>query len=118
MLKMYQYPTCGTCRKAKKWLDAHQIAYTEVHIVKNPPTKEELKKLWRCSGLPLKKFFNTSGKHYREQGIKEKISGTDEDQWLDFLAADGMLLKRPILVEENKVTIGFNEETFNRTWNN
>lgn len=115
-LTFYWYPKCGTCRKAKKWLDDHGIEYEAVHIVENPPSKEELKEFYKKSGMELKKFFNTSGKKYRELGLKEKIKTADEQELLDLLASDGMLIKRPIVTDGQKVTVGFNEKQFEDNW--
>ncbi|MGG3737437.1 arsenate reductase family protein [Aeribacillus pallidus] len=115
-ITFYWYPKCGTCRKAKKWLDEHGISYEEVHLVESPPTKEELKELYEKSGLELKKFFNTSGQKYRELGLKDKVKTASEEELLDILASDGMLVKRPIVTDGEKVTVGFNEETFENTW--
>ncbi|MBO8176243.1 MAG: arsenate reductase family protein [Bacillus sp. (in: Bacteria)] len=115
-ITFYWYPKCGTCRKAKKWLDEHGISYEEVHLIESPPTKEELKELYEKSGLELKKFFNTSGQKYRELGLKDKVKTASEEELLDILASDGMLVKRPIVTDGEKVTVGFNEETFKNTW--
>ncbi|QHE53447.1 arsenate reductase family protein [Pontibacillus sp. HMF3514] len=115
-LTFYWYPQCGTCKKAKKWLDENEKSYETVHIVENPPTKEQLKTFIEQSGLPAKKFFNTSGKKYRELGMKDKLQDATEDQMAEWLASDGMLIKRPIVTDGNKVTVGFKEETFEDTW--
>ncbi|MFP7297362.1 arsenate reductase family protein [Neobacillus niacini] len=115
-LTFYWYPKCGTCRNAKKWLDAHQLPYNEIHIVEKPPTKAELRNLYKKSTLELKKFFNTSGQKYRELGIKDKISTSSEDELLDLLASDGMLIKRPIVTDGEKVTVGFKEEEYEKMW--
>jgi arsenate reductase len=113
---LYSYPKCGTCQKAKKWLDANGIAYDTVHIVESPPSKEELQHLYQNSGLELKKFFNTSGMKYRELGVKDRLKTMNEDEMLELLASDGMLVKRPIVVNDAKVTVGFNEEQFEKIW--
>ena len=110
MLTLYWHPQCQTCRKVKKWLDEHQVSYNEMHIVKNPPTREELQDMYQKSGLELKKFISTSTKKYRELGMKEKIKTATEDEILDFLASDGMLIKKPILTNGTKVIIGFKED--------
>jgi arsenate reductase (glutaredoxin) len=115
-LTFYWYPKCGTCRNAKKWLDAHQLAYKEIHIVENPPSKAELRDYYEKSNLELKKFFNTSGQKYRELGIKDKISTASEDELLDLLASDGMLIKRPLVTDGEKVTVGFKEEEYEKMW--
>jgi arsenate reductase (glutaredoxin) len=112
----YWYPKCGTCRKAKKWLDEHQVSYQEIHIVENPPSRDELEDFYKKSGLRINKLFNTSGQKYRELGLKDKIKTASEQELLDLLASDGMLMKRPILTDGEKVTVGFNEESFEKTW--
>ncbi|MCM3567527.1 arsenate reductase family protein [Neobacillus mesonae] len=115
-LTFYWYPKCGTCRNAKKWLDTHNISYEAVHIVDNPPSREELDKLYKNSGLELKKFFNTSGQKYRELGLKDKIKTASESDLLDLLASDGMLIKRPVLTDGEHVTVGFKEEDYEKIW--
>ncbi|GGB36344.1 Spx/MgsR family RNA polymerase-binding regulatory protein [Virgibacillus dakarensis] len=115
-LTFYWYPNCGTCKKAKKWLDDQNITYTSIHIVDNPPTKNELLDLIEKSGLPAKKFFNTSGKKYREGNIKEIIKDASTEEMAEILASDGMLIKRPIVTNGQKVTVGFKEETFEEEW--
>ncbi|MFF2446826.1 arsenate reductase family protein [Neobacillus sp. NPDC058068] len=115
-LTFYWYPKCGTCRNAKKWLDAHHLPYEEVHIVENPPSRAELQGFLQKSGLELKKFFNTSGLKYRELGIKDKMKSASEDELLDILASDGMLIKRPILTDGEHVTVGFKEEEYEKMW--
>lgn len=115
-LTFYWYPKCGTCRKAKKWLDDHQVAYNDVHIVENPPSREELEGIYKLSGLELKKFFNTSGQKYRELGMKDRMKTASEAELLDLLASDGMLIKRPLAVDGTKVTVGFKEDEYEKTW--
>ncbi|PLR92693.1 arsenate reductase family protein [Bacillus sp. T33-2] len=115
-LTFYWYPKCGTCRNAKKWLDSHGIEYKEIHIVENPPSRSELEELYKNSGLDIKKFFNTSGQKYRELGIKEIVKTASEPELLDLLSSDGMLIKRPLLTDGNKVTVGFKEEEYEKTW--
>jgi len=104
-----QYPPCSTCQKAKKWLDAQGIAYEDRHIKDNNPTYEELKVWHEKSGLPLKKFFNTSGLLYKSLGLKDKLPAMTEEEQLQLLATDGMLVKRPIVVGEDFVLTGFKE---------
>ena len=104
-----QYPPCSTCQKAKKWLDAQGAAYTDRHIKAQNPTYEELKDWYSRSGLPLKRFFNTSGLLYKSLNLKEKLPGMTEDEQLRLLATDGMLVKRPILVTEKGILTGFKE---------
>jgi arsenate reductase len=104
-----QYPPCSTCQKAKKWLDAQGIAYEDRHIKENNPTYEELKAWYEKSGLPLKRFFNTSGLLYKSLNLKEKLPTMTEEEQLRLLATDGMLVKRPLIVAENTVLTGFRE---------
>lgn len=115
-IQFYSYPKCSTCRKAKQWLEENNNEFNEIHIVENPPTKEELKALYEKSDLPLKKFFNTSGKKYRELGLKDKVNSSSDDELLEILASDGMLIKRPLAAEGSSVTLGFKEETYEDTW--
>ncbi|MDQ0352797.1 arsenate reductase [Alkalibacillus filiformis] len=115
-LTVYQYPKCGTCRKALKWLDENEVSYESVHIVDNPPSKETLEDLIQKSDLPVKKFFNTSGKKYRELELKDKLKDMPETDQIDLLASDGMLIKRPITTDGEQVTVGFKEEQFDQTW--
>ena len=115
-LIFYWYPKCGTCRKAKKWLDEHQLTYQVIHIVENPPSRDELEQLHKKSGLELKKFFNTSGQKYRELGLKDKMKSASEEELLDLLASDGMLIKRPLLTNGEKVTVGFSDDAFEKAW--
>ena len=111
------YPKCSTCQKAKKWLTGHNIEYTERHIVDNNPTYDELKEWYVRSGLPLKKFFNTSGLVYKEMKLKDKLSVMSEEEQLKLLATNGMLVKRPLVVRENIVLIAFNELEWNEKLN-
>jgi len=103
------YPRCGTCKKALKWLDDNGIRYDYRHIVEENPTKEELKEWYVKSGLPLKKFFNTSGLKYKELNLKDKIPQMSEEEIFDLLSTDGMLVKRPILIDGEKILVGFKE---------
>jgi len=112
----YWYPKCTTCRKAKKWLDENHVSYEEVHIVENPPSRQLLEELYQKSGLELKKFFNTSGQKYRDLGLKDKIKEAPDSELLDILASDGMLIKRPLVTDGNKVTLGFKEDVFKESW--
>ena len=104
-----EYPKCSTCQKAKKWLDGHQITYTDRHIVEDNPTYDELKEWYEKSGLPLKKFFNTSGMLYKEMQLKDKLGAMSEDEQLHLLATNGMLVKRPLIVDGATVLTGFRE---------
>ena len=105
----FWYPKCGTCRKAKKWLDENNISCTCRDIKEENPSYEELKLWYEKSGLPLKKFFNTSGMLYKSMNLKEKLKDMTEDEQLRLLAGDGMLVKRPLVVTENKIITGFKE---------
>lgn len=105
------YPKCTTCKRVKKWLDERGVDYTERHIVEDNPTAEELKAWHEKSGLPLKRFFNTSGMKYRELGLKDKLKDMSEEEQYKLLSSDGMLVKRPIIVtDEGKVLVGFKEK--------
>ena len=104
-----EYPACSTCKKAKNWLDTHQITYTDRHIKEQNPTKEELTLWYQKSGLPLKKFFNTSGLLYKSMELKDKLPNMTEDEQLALLATDGMLVKRPIIVADTFILVGFKE---------
>ncbi|GAA5417125.1 regulatory protein MgsR [Paraliobacillus ryukyuensis] len=115
-ITFYWYPKCGTCQKAKKWLDENNVHYDDIHIVEHPPTKEQLQDFIKVSGLPMKKFFNTSGKKYRELNLKDKLPTMSDDEKLAVLASDGMLMKRPLTTDGTKVTVGFNEQQFEETW--
>ncbi|MBQ2636797.1 MAG: arsenate reductase family protein [Methanobrevibacter sp.] len=101
------YPKCSTCRKAKNWLDEHNIEYESRHIVEDNPTAEEIELWYNKSGLPLKRFFNTSGKIYRENKLKDKLPEMSEQEQFDILATNGMLVKRPIVVGDDFVLVGF-----------
>lgn len=103
------YPKCSTCQKARKWLEEHGMEYTQRHIVEENPTYEELKKWHALSGLPLKKFFNTSGMLYKEMKLKDKLPTMSEDEQLQLLATNGMLVKRPLAVKDDMVLVGFKE---------
>ena len=105
-----QYPPCSTCQKAKKWLDSHGIAYEDRHIKEANPSYEELKAWYTASGLPLKRFFNTSGLLYKSLNLKERLPGMTEEEQLQLLATDGMLVKRPMIVKEGLILTGFKEK--------
>lgn len=108
-LLFVEYPACTTCKKAKKWLDERKVQYTDRHIKEQNPTAEELSDWYQKSGLPLKKFFNTSGLLYKEMQLKDKLPSMSEEEQLKLLASDGMLVKRPILVYGDRVLVGFKE---------
>ena len=109
MVLFLEYPKCSTCKKAKKWLDDHQVAYTDRHILEENPTEDELREWIGRSGLPLKRFFNTSGMKYRELQLKDRLPGLREEEQIALLATDGMLVKRPLLVLDHRVLPGFRE---------
>ena len=109
MITILAYRKCSTCRKALNWLDASGIEYLERSIKEEHPSYEELKKWYERSGFPLKKFFNTSGKLYKEMQLKDKLPEMTEDEQLKLLATDGMLVKRPLVVGEDFVLVGFKE---------
>ena len=111
------YPKCSTCQKAKRWLDENNIDYTERHIVETNPTYDELKEWYSKSGLPLKKFFNTSGLLYKEMKLKDKLPTMSEEEQLSLLASNGMLVKRPLLVKDNMVLVGFKEDEWKAHFN-
>lgn len=104
------YPKCSTCQKAKKWLDDNNIEYTERNIKEENPTAEELKAWYDKSGLPLKKFFNTSGLIYKSMNLKDKLPDMSEKEQLALLSSDGMLVKRPVIIGDNVVLTGFREK--------
>lgn len=104
-----EYPKCSTCKKAKKWLDDNGIEYTDRHIVEDNPTYEELNEWYNRSGLPLKRFFNTSGMLYKEMNLKERLLNMSEKEQLELLATNGMLVKRPLIVDGDKILTGFKE---------
>ena len=104
-----EYPKCSTCKKAKKYLEEHGIEFDDRHIVEENPTKEELAEWIRISGKPVKKFFNTSGMKYRELGLKDKLPQMSEEKQIELLASDGMLVKRPLLIDGEMVLTGFKE---------
>lgn len=110
MVLFLEYPKCSTCKKAKKWLEEHQVNYDDRHIVEDNPTVEELKDWIGRSGLPLRRFFNTSGMKYRELQLKDRLPKMSEEEQLELLATDGMLVKRPLLVLEDRVIPGFKGE--------
>ncbi len=104
-----EYPRCTTCQRAKKWLDEHNMEYMARHIVEENPSYDELKEWYEKSGLPLKKFFNTSGLLYKEMQLKDKLASMSEDEQLRLLASNGMLVKRPIVLDGEKMLVGFKE---------
>lgn len=111
-IKVYQYPKCGTCRKALKWLDGRGVKYAATDLVASPPSATALRDLFRRSGLPIAKLFNTSGESYRAGNWKERLKATSEADALAALAADGKLIKRPIVDTGAAVLVGFDEEAY------
>ena len=111
-MKFICYPKCTTCQKAKKWLDEKGITYERRDIKENNPTVSELKEWYKISGLPLKKFFNTSGLLYKSMDLKNKLPEMSDDEQIELLASDGMLVKRPILTDGRKVIVGFREKEY------
>ena len=108
------YPKCSTCQKAKKWLDENKIVYTDRHIVEANPSAEELKMWYKRSGLPLKKFFNTSGMLYKEMKLKDKLSEMSEEEQIALLATNGKLVKRPLVVTDSFVLVGFKPDEWEK----
>ncbi len=109
MTKVYCYSKCSTCKKALKWLDDNRIEYELIDIKENHPDEDTLRKLYKKSGLPLKKFFNTSGKLYKDLGLSKRLPDMSEDEQFKLLASDGMILKRPLLITDKAVLTGFKE---------
>ncbi len=107
---LVHYPKCSTCQKARKWLEGKGLEFEERDIKNQNPSKEEIRAWHQKSGLPLKKFFNTSGMIYREMGLKDKLADLTEEEQYELLASDGMLVKRPVLVTDTAVLTGFREK--------
>lgn len=105
-----EYPKCSTCQRAKKWLQAHEVSFEDRHIKDDRPTASELKEWIARSGLPVRKFFNTSGMVYKELGLKDKLPNMSEDEMIEVLASDGMVVKRPLIVGSDFVLVGFKEQ--------
>lgn len=111
-MKFYCIKTCGTCKRAKKWLEEHGLSFQEIDLKETAPSKEELLFAMEMSKLELKKFFNTSGQLYREMNIKEKATSLTREEVADLLVSYPMLIKRPLLIEGNKVLVGFSQENY------
>ena len=105
-----EYPKCTTCKRAKKYLEEHKVAFEDRHIVEDNPTKEELTEWIKRSGYPIRKFFNTSGMKYRELGLKDKLDAMSDEEKIELLASDGMLVKRPLLIDDDRILVGFREK--------
>ena len=112
-----EYPKCSTCQKAKKWLEQNNIEFEDRHIVENNPTKEELKKWIKQSGYDIKKFFNTSGMKYKELNLKEKLPNMTDDEKIEVLSTDGMLVKRPLIITDDLILVGFREKEWEQLKN-
>jgi arsenate reductase len=110
MIKVYCYSKCSTCKKALKWLDDRGVAYEKIDLKENNPGEEELREYHAKSGLPLKRFFNTSGMIYRDMELSKKLPAMSDDEQFALLASDGMLVKRPLLVKDDTVLTGFREK--------
>ena len=110
--RVYHYPQCSTCKKALKWLGEHDVSVELIDIVKRPPSKRELREALASAGVPLKKFFNTSGVSYREGKFGERLATMSEAEALDALAADGKLIKRPLLLGKGLTLVGFDEAAY------
>lgn len=110
-----EYPKCTTCKKAKKWLQDHGLNFEDRDIKEKNPTEEELKAWYERSGLPLKRFFNTSGLVYKSMQLKDRLPGMSEEEQIALLSTDGMLVKRPLIVKENAVLVGFKEAEWEKT---
>lgn len=117
MYLFLEYPKCSTCQKAKKWLDEHKIDYTDRHIVENNPKEDELRNWIAKSGMPIKKFFNTSGLIYKSMGLKDKIGEMTFEEQVSLLASNGMLVKRPLIIGEDIIFAGFKENEWGRLSN-
>ena len=112
-----EYPKCSTCQKAKKWLEQNNIEFDDRHILENNPTKEELKKWIKQSGYDIKKFFNTSGMKYKELNLKEKLPNMTDDEKIQILSTDGMLVKRPLIITDDLILVGFREKEWEQLKN-
>ena len=111
-LLFIEYPKCSTCKRARKWLEDHGVDFIDRHIVEDNPTAEELKEWHERSGLPLKRFFNTSGQLYRRNNIKDRLPSMSEEEQYALLATDGMLVKRPVFVGDEFILVGFKEKEY------
>ena len=115
-LTAYYYPKCGTCRAALKSLGLKGVSPALVNVVEAPPSAEELRRLWKMSGLPLRKFFNISGEVYKEMNLKDRLPKMSDDEMIELLASNGRLIKRPIITDGERVTVGYNEDEFIEKW--
>ncbi|TDG00444.1 arsenate reductase family protein [Paenibacillus piri] len=113
---VYQYPQCGTCRIALKWLKQEGLEVEPIHVFDNPPDSVTLKTLVGQSGLDIRKWFNTSGEVYKEMKLKDKLPQMNEEQMIELLATNGRLIKRPVVTDGSKVTVGFKEDRYEQIW--
>lgn len=116
MLTFYGYKKCGTSRKGEQYLQERGIAYSFIDVTENPPSLSALKKMMAQSGVETKKLFNTSGKEYRESGMKDRVSSMTRDEVAEVLAGNGRLIKRPVITDGSQTTVGFDEKIFSETW--
>ena len=116
MILVLEYPRCSTCKKALQWLRDNGVAFEDRHIVEQNPTQQELTEWYHKSGLPLKRFFNTSGNLYKEHGLKDKLPNMSEEEQLALLATNGMLVKRPLVVGDDFVLVGFKEAEWEKAF--
>lgn len=112
----YGYNKCSTCRNARRWLDDHGVDYLFVDITERPPSAAELRKVMAAAGVRVRKLFNTSGQVYRELGVKDRLSGLSDEEALALLASNGRLIKRPIVTDGKRATVGFSTSEFEQTW--
>lgn len=116
MIKFYQYSNCTTCKKTAKFLDAHGVSYEPIDIVQHTPTKKEFEDIIDKTGVEVNKLFNTHGAKYRELGLKDKLKDLSTDEKLNLLASDGMLVKRPLAISGENITLGFKEDQYKEIW--
>ena len=116
MIKFYQYSNCTTCKKAAKFLDEYGVSYEPIDIVQHTPTKKEFEDIIEKTGVEINKLFNTHGAKYRELDLKNKLKDMSDDEKLDLLASDGMLVKRPLAISGEKITLGFKEDQYKDIW--
>ena len=116
MIKFYEYSNCTTCKKAAKFLNEYGVSYEPIDIVQHTPTKKEFEDIIEKTGVEVNKLFNTHGAKYRELNLKDKLKDMSDDEKLDLLASDGMLVKRPLAISGEKITLGFKEDQYKDTW--
>lgn len=116
MIKFYQYSNCTTCKKAAKFLNEYGVSYEPIDIVQHTPTKKEFEDIIEKTGVEVNKLFNTHGAKYRELNLKDKLKDMSDDEKLDLLASEGMLVKRPLAISGEKITLGFKEDQYKDTW--